>query len=92
MRKLRRLVYLSLLGTLGTLTALMFPEYFLLIMIGASVILFLAKQLNFYKIAMMLKRLVQNARKMYLANRLKLRTGFRAYSDSELENSSRRCL
>ena len=89
MRKLRRLVYLSLLGTFGTLTALMFPEYFLLIMIGASVILFLAKQLNFYKIAMMLKRLVQNARKLYLANRLKLRTGFRAYSDSELEKTSR---
>ena len=27
-----------------------------------------------------------------LGNRLKLRTGFRDYKDSELENSSRRCL
>jgi hypothetical protein len=92
MKKLRRLVYLSLLGTLGTLVALLLPEQFLIAMIGVSVLLFLARQLNFYKIVMMVKRLVQNARKLYLANRLKLRTGFRAYSDSELENNSRRCL
>ena len=91
MRKLKRLVYLSLLGALGTLAVLLLPEYTLIAMFGTLALLFLARQLNFYKIAMMLKRLIQNTRKLYLENRLKLRTGFRDYRDSELENSSRIC-
>jgi hypothetical protein len=91
MRKLRRLIYLSLLGSLGTLVALLLPEYTLLAMFGALALLFLAQQLNFYKIAMLLKRFIQNTRKLYFKNRLGLRTGFRDYRDTELENSSRRC-
>jgi hypothetical protein len=91
MRKLRRLIYLSLLGTLGTLVALLLPMYTLLAMFGALVLLFLAQQLNFYKIVMLLKRFIQNTRKLYFENRLKLRTGFRDYRDAELENRSRRC-
>jgi hypothetical protein len=91
MRKLRRLIYLSLLGTLGTLVALLLPEYTLLAMFGALALLFLAQQLNFYKIVMLLKRFIQNTRKLYFENRLKLRTGFRDYRNTELENSSRRC-
>jgi hypothetical protein len=77
------------LGTLGTLVALLFPEYTLLAMFGALTLLFLAQQLNFYKIVMMLKRFIQNTRKLYFENRLKLRTGFRGYRDTEIENSSR---
>jgi hypothetical protein len=91
MRKLRRLIYLSLLGTFGTLVALLLPGYTLLAMFGALTLLFLAQQLNFYKIAMMLKRFVQNTRRLYFENRLKLRSGFRDYRDTELENSSRIC-
>jgi hypothetical protein len=82
---------LALLGTLGTLVALLFPEYTLLAMFGALMLLFLAQQLNFYKIVMMLKRFIQNTRKLYFKNRLKLRTGFRGYRDTEIENSSRIC-
>jgi hypothetical protein len=89
MRKLRRLIYLSLLGTLGTLVALLFPAFTLLAVFGALALFFLAQQLNFYKIAMMLKRFVQNTRKLYFDNKIKLRTGFRDYSDAELENGSR---
>jgi hypothetical protein len=91
MRGLRRLIRLALLGTLGTLVALLFPEYTLLAMFGALMLLFLAQQLNFYKIVMMLKRFIQNTRKLYFKNRLKLRTGFRGYRDTEIENSSRIC-
>jgi hypothetical protein len=91
MRKLRRLIYLSLLGTLATLVALLLPEYTLLAMFGALALLFLAQQLNFYKIVMLLKRFIQNTRKLYFENRLRLRTSFRDYRDTELENSSRRC-
>jgi len=91
MRKLRRLIYLSLLGTLATLVALLLPEYILLAMFGTLALLFLSQQLNFYKIVMLLKRFIQNTRKLYFENRLRLRTGFRDYRDTELENSSRKC-
>lgn len=91
MGKLRRLVYLSLLGALGILAVLLLPQYILIGMFGALALFFLARQLNFYKILMMLKRFIQNTRKLYFENRLTLRTGFRGYRDSELENSSRIC-
>ena len=92
MRKLRRLVYLALFGTLGTLVVLLLPWYTLIAMVGTLTLFFLVRQLNFYKIAMMLKRFIRNTRKLFFENRLKLHTGFRDYRDSELENSSRRCL
>jgi hypothetical protein len=90
-RKLRRVIYLSLLGILGTFVVLLLPEYVLIAMFGALALLFVAQQLNFYKMVMMLKRFIQNTRRLYLENRLKLRTGFRGYRDTEIENSSRRC-
>jgi hypothetical protein len=90
-RKLRRVIYLSLLGILGTFVVLLLPEYVLIAMFGALALLFVAQQLNFYKIVMMLKRFIQNTRRLYFENRLKLRTGFRGYRDTEIENSSRRC-
>jgi hypothetical protein len=90
-RKLRRVIYLSLLGILGTFVVLLLPEYALLAMFGALALLFVAQQLNFYKMVMMLKRFIQNTRRLYFENRLKLRTGFRGYRDTEIENSSRRC-
>ena len=91
MRKLRRLIYLSLLGALGTLTVLLIPEYILLAMFGALALLIVVRQLNFCKIVMTLKRFAQKSRRLYFEKRLNLRTGFRDYSDSKLENSSRIC-
>jgi hypothetical protein len=91
MRKLGRLIYLSLLGAFGTIAALLLPGFTLLAMFGALVLLLLVRQLNFYKIVMLLKRFVQKTRRLYFENRLKLRTGFRSYRDTELENSSRIC-
>jgi hypothetical protein len=87
MRRLRSLIRLALLGTLGTLVALLLPAYIImLVLVGALTLLFLAQQLNFYKIVMMLKRFIQNTRRLYFENRLKLRTGFRSYRNAELEN------
>jgi hypothetical protein len=91
MRKLRRMIYLSLLAILGTLVALIFPEVTLLAMFGAATLLIIMRRLNFYKIAMMLKRFIQNTRRIYFENRLRFRTGVRAYRDTELEHSSRVC-
>jgi ABC-type transport system involved in cytochrome bd biosynthesis fused ATPase/permease subunit len=90
MRKLRRIVYLSLLAIIGTYLALLLPVYTLLAMFGALTLLLLARQLNFYKIMMMLKRFIQNTRRQYFQNRLRLRTGFRDYMDAEIENSNSR--
>jgi hypothetical protein len=92
MRKLRRLIYLLLLGTLGTLALVLFPEYTLLVIFGASTLLLIAQQLNFYKIILMLKRLVQNTRRLYFENQLRLLTGFRGDRDGELERAGRMCL
>jgi hypothetical protein len=89
MRKLRRMLYLSLLAILGTLLAIIFPEVTLLAMFGAATLLIIMRRLNFYKIAMMLKRFIQNTRRIYFENRLRFRTGVRAYRDTEIEHSSR---
>ncbi len=84
-----RLIRLASLGALGTLVAMLFPQYTLLVLVGALTLLFLAQQMNFYKIVMMLKRFIQNTRRLHFENRLRLRTGFRGYRTAELENSSR---
>jgi hypothetical protein len=91
MRKLRRLVYLALLGALGTLAVMLLPMYTLIAVFGALTLIFLSRQFNFYKIVMMLKRFIQKTRRLYFQNRLRLRTGFRDYRECELENSSRMC-
>ena len=84
MRKLRRMFYLSLLAILGTLVALLLPEVTLLAMVGAATLLIIMRRL-------MLKRFIQNTRRIYFENRLRFRTGVRAYRDTELEHSSRVC-
>lgn len=91
MRKIRRIIYLSLLAILGTLMALLLPEVMLLAMFGAVTLLILVRRLNFYKITMMLKRFIQNTRRIYFENRLRFRTGVRNYRDAELERGSRAC-
>jgi hypothetical protein len=65
--------------------------YIMLAMMTALALLLFARQLNFYKIMVMLKRFIQNTQKLYYENRLKLRTGFRDYRETELENGSRKC-
>ncbi len=88
---LRRVIYLASLGILGTLVAVLFPGYTLLIAFGMIALLALSLQLNFYKIIMMLKRSALKGRKLWLESRMKLHTGFRDYCDTEIENGSRRC-
>jgi len=61
------------------------------VLFGTLASLFSARQFNFYKIVMIIKRFFRNTRKPYFGNRLKLRTNFRYYRDSKLENSFRIC-
>jgi hypothetical protein len=68
-------------------TVVPLSEYSLMIIFGTFALLFVARQVNFYKIVMILKHFIQNTRKLHFENRLKLRTGFRGYRDSELEKS-----
>jgi len=89
MRRLRGAIFLALVGTLGTLVILLNPLYVMLALIAFSAFVLIARQVNFYKIAMMLKRFISEARRIYLENRLKLRTGFRDYSDADLEKTRR---
>ena len=91
MRKLGRIIYLSLFGTLGTLVALLVPAYFLLALFVVLALSVLAQQLNFYKIMMLLKRFVRDTQGLYFENKLKLRTGFRSYTDDSQENSGTWC-
>ncbi len=90
-RILRRAVYLAILGTIGALMVLFFPAYTLLATFGVLALLALSRQLNFYKIAMMLKRYAVKGRKLWLESRMKLHTGFRDVHSAELENGNRRC-
>jgi hypothetical protein len=90
-RILRRVIYLASLGILGTLVAVLFPVYILLVAFGVIALLSLSQQLNFYKIIVMLKRFALKGRKLWLESRMKLHTGFKDYRDTELENGSRRC-
>jgi hypothetical protein len=90
-RILRRVIYLVTLGIIGALMVLFFPAYTLLATFGVLALLALSRQLNFYKIAMMLKRYAVKGRKMWLESRMKLHTGFRDVHSAELENGNRRC-
>ncbi|MGD0644062.1 MAG: hypothetical protein ABSA75_04060 [Candidatus Bathyarchaeia archaeon] len=81
MRKLRGVIYLALLGTAGLIAVLINPLYMFAVI---SMFAFLAidRQINFYKIVMMMKRYAKSVSRLRFEIRAKLHTGFRDYSDS----------
>ncbi len=93
MRKLRRILYLALLGVLGAFVVLVNPYYVLLASIGLFALLTLSRQINLYKVAMMIKRLANNTSKLRIAIRAKVHTGFKDYTaiDNEEESRSKTC-
>ncbi len=91
MKKLERIIYISLFGALGTLVALLVPMYSLLALFAVLALSVLAQQLNFHKIMMLLKRFVRDTQRLYFENKLKLHTGFRSYADDSQENSGTWC-
>lgn len=85
MQKIRRIIYLTALGTAGLLIFLINPLLMLLASISLLAFIAVARQLNFYKIAMMIKRYAATVSRLRFEIRAKLHTGFRDYSSS-LEN------
>jgi hypothetical protein len=91
MRKLRSIVYVALLTTAGLLAALINPLAILLASISIIAFLAIARQLNFYKIVMMLKNYAKTVSKLRFEIRAKLHTGHMDYGASiETEESSHR--
>jgi len=92
MRKLRSIIYLALLGTVGLIAVLINPLYMLAV-ISMFAFLVIARQMNFYKIVMMIKRYAKSVSRLRFEIRAKVHTGFRDYSgsmDSE-ESHHRNC-
>ena len=89
MRKIRSIIYVALVATAGLLAATMSP----LAVLSASIIMIVffafARQMNFYKIFMMMKGWTKNVSRIRFEIRAKVRTGFRDYTDSAESESSR---
>ncbi len=90
MRRLRRIVFLSLLGLFAFIALLINPLLMLLTTVGVVSFLVLIRQLNMYKIAMMLKRFIQTASELRVKIRAKLHMGFRDYSGVSVENEEQK--
>ncbi len=92
MRKIRSILYLALLGTVGLIAVLINPLYMFAV-ISLFAFLAITRQMNFYRIVMMMKRYAKNVSRIRFEIRAKLHTGFREYGepvDSE-ESHSRNC-
>ena len=81
MLKLRSIIYLALLGTVGLIVVLINPLYMFAV-ISMFAFLAIARQMNFYKIVMIMKRYAKSVSRIRFEIRAKLHTGFRDYSDS----------
>ena len=82
------------LPSAGLLAATISPLIVLLASISMIVFLSIARQMNFYKIFMMMKNWMKNVSRLRFEIRAKLHTGFRDYSDpmdAEGEHRSGRC-
>ena len=92
MRKLRSILYLALVGTVGLIAVLINPLYMFAV-VSIFAFLAVARQMNFYRIAMLMKRYAKNVSRIRFEIRAKMHTGFRDYSDSmdSEESHSRNC-
>ena len=89
MQKMRRIIYVASLATLGLMIVLISPLYVLMASVSILAFLGIARQMNFYKIVMMLKKHAKNVSKLRFEIRAKLHAGFKDYSGSvESEESS----
>ena len=89
MRKLRSIISIALLATAGLLAALISPLMALFASIGIIAFLAIARQMNFFKIIMMIKGYAKNVSRLRFEIRAKLHTGFRDCSGSIESEESR---
>jgi hypothetical protein len=88
MRRMRSIIYLALLGTVGLIVALINPLYIFAV-ISMFAFLAIARQMNFYKIVIMIKRYAKSVSRIRFEIRAKVHTGFRDYSGSVDSEESR---
>jgi len=94
MRKLRSIIYVALVASAGLLAATISPLMILLASMSMIAFLSIAKQMNFYRIVLMMKGWAKNISRIRFEIRAKLHTGFRDYSDpmdNEGSHRSGRC-
>ena len=90
MQRIRSIIYLAVLGTVGLLVVLVNALYVLLASISILAFVTMARQLNFYKIVMVIKRYAKNVSRLRFEIRAKLHTGFRDYSSMDGDESHHR--
>ena len=81
MRRIKSVIFLSLLGSVGLVLVLVNPLYMFAV-ISMFAFFAIAKQMNFNNIIMLIKRYAKNVSRLRFEIRAKLHTGFRDYSDS----------
>ena len=89
MRKIRSIIYVALVATAGLLAATISPLAVLSASICMIAFLAIARQMNFYKIFMMMKGWTKNVSRIRFEIRAKVHTGFRDYNDSIDSEGSR---
>jgi hypothetical protein len=82
MQKIRRVIHLTLLTIIGAAIIIINPLFAILALVGVLTFLAVVRQLNFYKILMVMKRYAKEVSKLRFEIRAKLHTGFRDYNGS----------
>lgn len=96
MRYVWRIVYPVLFLTASVMLALLYPMLLLVFYAGAFVLLMLSRQLNLYRMVMLLKQVARKIGALRAEIRTRIRLGFRDYNsgvsadaDDELHHRSR---
>jgi hypothetical protein len=79
---MRSIIYLVLLATVGLMIVLINPLIVLLVSVSMLMFAAITRQINFYKIVMMLKHYAKCVSKLRFEIRAKVHTGFGDYSSS----------
>lgn len=89
-KKVSRLLHFTALGLLAaTLLFLINPLYLMLALLSMFAMLMIARNMNFYKMVMMLKRFARETSKLQLEIHALLHTGFRDSVSLDEENGTR---
>jgi hypothetical protein len=80
MNRARRIIYPAILAVVVMVVALIYPLAVLILSAGAFAFLLISRQLNFYRIFMMMKRVARNISRLRTEFRARFHLGFRDYN------------
>jgi hypothetical protein len=86
MIRARRIIYPVLLTVAVIVVALLYPLAVIILSAGAFAFLLLSRQLNLYKIFMILKRYARNVSRLRAEFRARLQMGFKDYRGVSLDD------